>query len=205
MKSFQSILFDPSKCREELAEFSRLLDTNAELEERMIVQFFRDRVQLSGSLGLINPNVQSVDRIAFEYPLFGDFVCDLVVGDSTSLSYCFIEFEETGPRSVFVERNRETPEWASRFEHGFSQIIDWFWKLDDMSRTGDFEHRFGGRSIHWMACLIVGRKTFGTREAERLTWRQNHVVVNSRHIICMNYEDLHETLGRRIARSNLQA
>jgi Domain of unknown function (DUF4263) len=198
MKHFESIQFDANRCREELYAFRSLLESNHELKEKRILRFLREHVQFAAFIGSINMEVRSIDRFALEFPLFGDFTCDLVVGGSTSLAYCFIEFEDGGPKSVFVQKNRDAPEWAPRFDHGYSQIIDWFWKLADMSRTDEFEHRFGGRSIDYTALLIIGRNTFSAREASRLKWRQQNVVVNSKHINCYTLEDLYEALHRRI-------
>jgi len=38
---------------------------------------------------------------------------------------------------------KATLEWSERFEHGFSQVPDWFWKLNDRTPTSEFAHRFG--------------------------------------------------------------
>ena len=55
----------------------------------------------------------------------GNFLSDLVVGDSVTQSYCFVEFEEAAPTSLFVSKpDISTPEWSPRFERGFSQIVD---------------------------------------------------------------------------------
>jgi hypothetical protein len=149
MKHLDTLTFDAKQCQQELGELQTLLATHAELkEEQQIVPFFRDRRNLAAFLGSLYPEIIRTDRIAFEYDLFGDFSCDLVVGDAGSGAYGFIEFEDAAPNSIFVRRGaKSTPEWSSRFEHGYSQIIDWFYKLDDMARTGEFEARFGSPTI----------------------------------------------------------
>ncbi|MEQ8960543.1 MAG: DUF4263 domain-containing protein [Coleofasciculus sp. C2-GNP5-27] len=57
-------------------------------------------------------------------------------GDSVKKAYCFVEFENADSNSIFVDKpGKSSPEWSSRFEKCFSQIIDWFWKLDDLEKT----------------------------------------------------------------------
>jgi hypothetical protein len=98
------------------------------------------------------------DLLAYQYQLFGDFSCDLVVGDSQSKSYGFIEWEDGTAGCLFRQQGRKaTPEWATRFEHGLSQVIDWFWKLDEMAHTEEFEERFGNRRASYFGLLVIGR------------------------------------------------
>ena len=44
-----------------------------------------------------------------------------------------------------------------RFEHGFSQIIDWFTTLDDFKKTDKFEREFGKGHVTFTGLLVVGR------------------------------------------------
>ena len=142
MKTFIRFRFDLKRCRTELDEFKKLLDNHPTLDERRdILPFFREREHLSAFIGsYFAPSIENSDRLAFEYSLFGDFFCDLVVGDSARGVYCFVEFEDATPTSIFESRGQKaTLEWSSRFERGFSQIVDWFWKLDDMRGTIEFK------------------------------------------------------------------
>jgi hypothetical protein len=193
MKHFDPIVFDLRQCRREVSQLQALLAANPRLSERKdILPFFRARRQLSAALGCLESHIVRFDRLAFEYDLFGDFACDLAVGDSKGKVYGFIEFEDASPGSIFVRRKgKSTPEWSPRFEHGFSQITDWLCKLDDMERTDEFEDRFGRRPVHYSGLLVVGRSEgFAPRELRRLTWRQERTVVNSRHIRCLTFDQL---------------
>src|SRR5207248_10727782 len=127
---------------------------------------------------------------------FGDFSCDLVVGDSGAKGYSFIEFEDAGPRSIFVQQGQKaTREWSPRFEHGYSQIIDWFYKLDDRRNSDDCEARFGKRAIDFTGVLVIGRRQYlQPGESLRLDWRRQHVIVHSKRIICVTYDDLFSDL-----------
>jgi hypothetical protein len=208
MKQFDSLQFDSARCREELAEFQNLLAAHPDLKESQdILPFFRARRHLSVFIGSRDPDISRFDRIAYEYDLFGDFTCDLVVGDSVTRTYGFIEFEDAAPGSLFVQRGvKATPEWAPRFEHGYSQIIDWFCKLDDMEKTDEFVDRFGGPTVKYFGLLVIGRnQSIGPREMRRLAWRQDRTVVNSQHIRCLTFDQLAEHLAERLKVYSLAA
>src|SRR5258708_1905824 len=157
------------------------------------------RKHLSAFMGIYNAQICKYSRVAHEYSLFGDFACDLVAGDWDRRSYVLVEFEDARPNSIFKTRTRGTPEWAPRFEHGFSQLVDWFYKLDTQRDSANFEQRFGARIVHFSGLLIVGRKQdFGPREQGRLDWRQRRVLVNSHAVHCMTFDDLCEAMLERL-------
>src|SRR5262249_44531942 len=145
-------------------------------EQEHIRPFFRRRRHLSALCGLYNTSIARFDRLAWEYQLFGDFSCDIVVGDSVKNTFSFIEFEDAGPKSIFVRQGKKTTrEWSPRFDHGYSQIIDWFYKLRDAEKSDEFEARFGQRSIDFTGTLIIGRKHYlDAGERARLDWRRHH-------------------------------
>src|SRR5262245_22528765 len=124
-KEFRKITFDPVQCHKEAEDLRDFLATNTELQERkQVLPFFKERIQLSAFLGSYHPDIVRYDLVAHELPLFGSFVADLVVGDSRNNAFAFIEFEDASPGSVFVPkkgkgREKETPDWSGRFEHGF--------------------------------------------------------------------------------------
>jgi len=204
MKHFETLAFSAEQCRKELAELQSLLAARSELKEAQdILPFLRARQHLAAFIGSRNPDIFRFDRIAFEYDLFGDYACDLVVGDSQTNTYGFIELEDAAPNSIFVRRGaKETPEWSTRLEHGVSQIIDWFYKLDDMEKTDEFEARFGARTIKFIGLLIIGRsEALAPRELRRLAWREERTVVNSKHIRCLTFDQLAAVLAQRLKNS----
>ncbi len=201
MKEFESLDFDPDICRNELEELKNLLDENRELKEREdILPFFRERKNLSAFIGSYVPDIVNSDMIAYEYSLYGDFTTDLAIGDSQTKTFCFVEFEDATATSIFRKQGKKlTPEWSPRFEHGFSQIVDWFWKLDDMSRSTDFRSRFRADYIRYYGVLILGRSTeLGYREHQRLKWRIDKVLIDSRRIFCVTFDDLYSDLSTRL-------
>lgn len=207
MKVFDDLNFDARACRAELEAFGKLLADHPTLSERDdVLPLFQQNRNLSALSGMLNRSIGRTDRIAFEYDLFGDFAADLVVGDVTKAAYTLIEFEDADEGSVFRAGAKYTHEWSPRFERGYSQVIDWLWKLDDLRATGDFEHRFGSRDAVFSGVLVVGRTQFlPPRERRRLNWRSRKTVVNSEHILCLTFDDFHAELEDRLNALQLMA
>lgn len=126
-KSFDPIAFDLTRAQIELGRYKQLLDSKPWLGERDdILPFFGEHRQVAALLGTWNAEILIPDRIAFEYDLFGDYKCDLVIGRSTKPAFCFVEFEDAQSKSVFLTRaNRQTADWAPRFERAYRQVVDW--------------------------------------------------------------------------------
>lgn len=199
---FQALSFDPVQCRTDLDAFEYLLLNKAELSERDdILPFFRAHPHLSLLLGSYNPNILTYDRVAFELTLSGTFTADVVVGDWDRKRYCFVEFEDGKSNSIFVRRTRQTTDWSSRFDHGFSQIVDWLWMLEATKNTEPFERQFGKRAINATMLLVIGRDS-GVTDADRLRleWRRDHVVVDSRLVYCCTFDELLRDLRQRLDR-----
>lgn len=201
MKKFDTIQFDWRVFASELDELKTLLDTHTELEEnKHILPFFQQRKHLSASLSFIFNIFNScpVNKIAYEFDLWGKFRCDLVLGCSAIGSYVFIEFEDAKAESIFKKvKNKATSEYSSRFEQGYSQLKDWFYTLDTMQDTADFEALFGSRNLQYEGVLIIGRKSFLRPELDepnRLRWHITHVIVNSKKISILTLDDLYEFL-----------
>lgn len=201
MKAFKTQIISFESCSSELEEFKKLLDSKTELEEKKdILPFFKKNQNIAAFIGTYFPGITIPDKIANEFDVFGDFTCDLAVGDSTSLTYLFVEFEDAKTNSLFKKNTRSTPDWSSRLEHGFSQVIDWLWKLDDMVRTDDYESRFGAKDVEVHGLVVIGREeSMEDREKKRLKWRQNNTVVNTKKISVITYDQLYKDLKYRLS------
>jgi hypothetical protein len=152
-------------------------------------------------IGHIAPEIANVDRIAYEFDFFGDYAADLALGDSRKHEYCFVELENAAHDSIFRRVGRKsTLEWSPRFDHGYSQIIDWFWKLHDMARTTTGRARFGdASSFNYYGLLVIGRsRGLAPMELDRLDWRRKKVLVDSKHVYCMTYDELLEDLAFKL-------
>jgi hypothetical protein len=185
MPNFEPHDLNWAAARNQVQQLKALLDSSDDLGEAALRDLLEPRSHLRALVGHYNRDIQQPDRLAWEYPIFGDFRCDFAIGDSARRAYTFVECEDARPNSLFVKQGaKATRAWSSQFERGFSQIIDWFYKLQVMTDTPDMEARFGKRSIRYVGVLIVGR------EQLRLDWRQEHVLVNSKHVICVTYDQL---------------
>ena len=80
MKQFKAISFSKKQARRELKDFWALLNDPArpELKERDdILPFFTAHEQLIALMGLYNPLIANLDRIATEFDIFGDHTADV--------------------------------------------------------------------------------------------------------------------------------
>ncbi len=201
-KNMDAITFDLKRFRKELTEFDRLLARRAELPERAVVQpFFERRRQLSAALGTFTPNPVAATEIAFQFPFFGDYSADLVVGSKAAGEFCVVEFEDGAADSIFKKQpKRGNPEWSSRFEHGVSQLVDWFSHLDDFRGTEAFAKAFGYGHVRFAGLLVIGRNAgLDAARRNRLRWRSEKVLIDSHAVTCTTFDDLAETLRRRFA------
>lgn len=192
MKGLDSFSIDLKQCLCELEEFENLLRNNSELKENKdILPFFKQRLHLSAFIGFYVPQIVRFNQIKHEFTFYGDFRADLVVGDAINNTYCFIEFEDATKDSIFLDKGRSTSDWSPRFEHGFSQIIDWFWKIDDFKNTSLARSIFGSENIEFYGIIVIGRDAFiSPIDKARLTWRLNKVLVDSRKVICITFDQL---------------
>lgn len=203
MKEFTPITFNFKQYRQELEEYRVHLAQHKELnEQRDVLDFFSKRPQLTTQIASLHLQVE-VDAYAFEYDIFGDFRCDLVVGSKKYGQWVFVEFEEAKENSIFkIKKNTKDKyqnDYSSKFEHGYSQIIDWFYKLDDQSATNSFEQRFSTRNITYNGMLIIGRDQYlNDAQKKRLRWREEHTLVHSKHIGCITYDGLLGILDNKL-------
>ena len=137
--------------------------------------------------------------MAFEFPFFGDYRADLLVGSKSAGHFCAVEFEDGGPDSIFKNQpNRPNPEWSGRFEHGFSQLTDWFFNLDDYKKSHGFTKTFGYGHVSFTGLLVIGRATgLDDMKSPGPRWRSDKVLVDSNAVIRVTFDDVYEILKKR--------
>lgn len=184
--------FALAQCERELEDFRALLDAHPELSESDdLLPFFRARPHLIALAGSLNPHLTLIDRVAPEFDLFGNFRCDWIVGDSQSQVFTLIEFEDARVNSIFELSVRYCDDRGQRFEHGFSQLVDWFWMIDAYPGNPDFNRRFGSSRPTFAGLLAVGRRAFlQDHHVERLRWRLDRVLANSQKVTCFTFDNL---------------
>lgn len=200
MKGWIDVTFDSKQCKKELDQFGELLKAEELSESKDVLPFFKDRPQLTAFIGDVAPKVGPANRVGREFPLLGDFRADFVVGDKGRGDYCLIEFEGGRKDSLFrTVKNRSMKEWGTQFEHGFSQLVDWFCLIDDQKNTEHFKKIFGYGRLNFCGMLVVGRSAaLSEAERNRLKWREEKVIVNSHWILCLTFDELYESLARRL-------
>jgi hypothetical protein len=199
MKALDAHVFDPAKSRTELDEFKALLDAHPALAERdHLMPLFKWCRHLTALIGTQIPGIGTPDRVASEFQVFGDYAADLVIGNSDLAVFCAIELEDAGPDSIFHRAGaKATPEWGRRFEHGFSQLVDWFYAWDDYRGTAGFAKHFGHGKVEFYGVLLIGRSAdLSPADRDRLHWRSQRVSVNTHKVFCWTYDDLYTLLDR---------
>jgi Domain of unknown function (DUF4263) len=198
MKEFDSVTFDPPRCRAELDRLQSLLASKTDLSERGDLQpLFKECPQLAAFIGATIPGIGPATRLAYEFDVFGDYTADLVIGNPEKKTFCAIELEDARPDSIFHQiGSRATKEWGRRLEHGFGQLVDWFFSFDDYKRSAGFTKHFGYGHIEFFGMLLIGRSGHLTEnDRTRLRWRADRVTVNTHKVFCLTYDELSQALN----------
>jgi hypothetical protein len=193
MKLFDTFTFDYEECRKQLEDFRTLLNSKQSLSEKTdVLPLFQKSLQLAWFFGSFNTRIRTVDRFAKEFDIFGDFSADLAIGDTTAGEYCFIEFEDAQTNSVFERKGtKATRDWGARFDHGYSQIVDWIHKVNSAACGPDNLLRFAQYEINFETVLVIGRNAhLDQSEMQRLKWRSNYVSVGGKKVHCITFDDL---------------
>lgn len=197
MKELSLITFDAAQCRKGLDALRKLLATKKELTESKDIQpLFKKFPQLAAFLGTRVPGLLDADRLAFEFGVFGDFTADLVIGNSERKVFCAVEFEDARPTSALRKvQGRAQKEWGPRLEHGFGQLVDWFFTFDDHKNSAAITQLFGEGHVEFSGMLLVGRSADLTdHDRQRLRWRSDRVAINTHKILCYTYDELLQAL-----------
>jgi hypothetical protein len=193
VKNLQPHTIDPKHCRKQWREFAKLLASKPALSEtKNILPFFKSRHDLSLLICNYFPMIKLPDLIAHEYEIYGDFVADLIVGDSSVNRYLLVEFENGACDSVFKQKGKKaTPDWAPRFEGAYSQLVDWLWKLEDMRSTSDFVNTFGSRRAKFQGLIVIGKDMkLLPQERDRLKWRVERTMIDSNAVSSVSFNEL---------------
>lgn len=189
-------------CQNDLVEYKALLDSADELDETTLGNFFISHPNLILLIGKMGFNF-TPRLYQNEFNFFNEFYADFAVANQNKSQFIFVEFEDAKSDSIFKEiRNSRTVrhEWSEKFEHGYSQIINWFYRLDDYSKTDKIEDHFGVKTFNYSGILVIGRKKFIQHPGlkRRIEWRNSKVDVNKKVITCYTFDDLYEELKEKL-------
>jgi len=185
-----------AKCEDDLKAFEALLQNpNEELGETELLKFFTNHPNLILLMGKI---VLSPRFYMDEFNLFNEFYPDFGIADKNKESFVFVEFEEAKQFSIFGEKVNKASirhEWGVKLERGFSQIINWFYRLEDHKRSNKFKEHFGGKEIKYWGILVVGRDAhIPPGASERIEWRFDRVTVDLKRVYFYTYDGLYREL-----------
>lgn len=195
--------FDIQECERELQELKTLLTKNLEIAEtgkNGLQKFFSDRPNLILLLGYWHFGLEPA-LYKPEVSLFSnEFRADFVVADRQKKKFVFIEFEDAKENSIFKMKSGQSDssntsyEWSPRYEHGLSQVIDWYYRMDDYERTNKFEEYFGHNQVNYTGLLVIGRDQFLQQSGlmKRFLWRSNKTIINSKPLHCITFDKLLE-------------
>lgn len=183
----------------DLLAFDQLLTHCEQLEETgpgSLQEFFTARPNLL----LLMPGVFISDLLPAAYvpqcSILHEFRADYAVANSDRSRFIFVEFEHARANSIFSTKAstkaHQSYQWSRSFEHGFSQIVDWYYRLDDYQRTSRLQEHFGAPAIKYIGLLVVGRDRYlhASGLSQRFEWRRSHTVINSLHIRCVTFDEL---------------
>lgn len=199
-----------SECDKQLQELKNFLNANLTIQEsgkNGLQAFFSNRPNLILLLGYWHFGLEPAFYKA-EVNLFNnEFRADFVVSDRRKKKFVFVEFEDASIDSIFKPKSRSSDsanasyEWSSRYEHGVSQVIDWYYRIDDYERTNKFEEYFGHRQITYTGLLFIGRDKFIQQSGlmQRFRWRSSKTIINSKPLHCMTFDQLLEELIEKLS------
>lgn len=191
---------DLTALQREIDEFARMLASKSSHSEREFLDLFGRCSHLAAAVGHINTAINSPDLVAVERPIFS-FRCDIAVGQSSTGDFTIIELENAEANSVFKRRDRKRayPVWSDRFEGGFSQLVDWAWRIEhERPPAVTLEPIFGTTDpdIHYV--LIIGRdQHLDSAGRARLKWRRRNNGIANHNTTVWTYGDLLSFVQRR--------
>lgn len=201
MGLLQPVVADRQAILAEVDAFRMFLAGNPRGERAEFLPFFGARRQLCAFLATFNNGVRQADHVAHEFPLWGDFVCDVVTGSRLDGAFVLVEFEDASETSLFrAVAGRKVSRWGARAEAGLSQVTDWLFRLDGARNTNEMEREFGNRQVRPVGLVVAGRRSeVSSYDAVRLKWRSENTVIGGSKIAIMTYDDLLDWFDGRVA------
>ena len=200
---FEPYTRDLRALRRELEAFGALLQAGSPLgEAKDILPLVRRSRHLAAAFGFANRALVAPNMLAIERPVLGSFRCDVAVGNATARQFTLVELEDARENSLFEPvAGRDYPRWAGRFERGFSQLVDWAWRIDhERQPSVTLEAAFGTADpqIHYL--LVIGRdRWIGAAGRARLDWRKRHNGISGERTTVWTYDDLFSFISGRLA------
>ena len=206
MKKLELVVTDINALQSELQDLQIFLAQSPHLRERAeIIPFFKTKKHLTAALGMLNAHISVPQLYANELQLFGDFTADAASGELDSNAVCLIEFEDANEESIFrrLEHGKTVKRYSHRFEHGYSQLVDWAWRLSTETNSDAYARIFGSKMALITFMMIIGRDSDLTGEdLLRLRWRTQHTNLGGILLQCFTFDQILAIIRRRIGYAN---
>ena len=102
-----------------------------------------------------------------EQGLFGEFRADFAVANAERSRFLFVEFENAKADSIFQRKGNKASgstnpsyECSARFEHGFSLVVDWHFRIDDYRNSSKLAETLRPEFIAFEGLVVIGRDEF---------------------------------------------
>ncbi len=129
-------------------------------------------------------------------------MCDVAAGDSEANAYTLVGFEDAQEHSIFsgLQAGKAMKRWAPRFERGFSQLVDWAWRMSaEGESSAAFRRIFGDDNPAIHLVLVVGRDADLTKDdLKRLRWRAQHTSLGQFRMSCFTFDGLLQSIRHRL-------
>lgn len=196
-------LINPKKLKAEMKAFKKMLE-KAWFSENEALRLFRKSKNLIATFGNFNTAINNPDLVGSEIGIDGLVRCDFVVGDSNTRHFVLVEFEDAKKNSIFksATKKRNIPDWSPRFEHGFSQLVDWAWIMADSKNSISKKAAFKGDVADWTLLLISGRdSSLNNLSKERIYWRSKNANCYNQKVFHLTFDELYKTIVAKCLQS----
>jgi hypothetical protein len=205
---FKDVVFDKVQCQKELDEVKLLFNGCPDIEEtkgsggysKGLQGIFEKRLQLFALMGKI-----VFGEIATKWNKevkFGDFRADFIIANNNEKKVCLIEFENAKTDSIFKQKTHSdstvTFEWSPKFDHGYSQILDW--KYYAMEEKESVKKDFSQKPKEIEFALFIGWNKYLQQSnfQERFDFRKDKVTIESKAFYCMCFDSLIDELQEKL-------
>lgn len=184
-----NIQLSVARAEKELEEFKQFLERNDFFPEKEVVKQLRERPHLSCLIGTLTSGLAPA-VYKFEFQIMGAFRADLVVGSKDQ--FVFVEFEGAEQRSIFGSRKtNQMRDWSHQVGHGFGQLVDWAWAINDNQHSNLFKNALGCDKWSSEFLLVCGRESnLSATELGRLHWRGKNVLLQGQYATFLTYDGL---------------
>ncbi len=192
MSLFQKLDLDYGRAETELTELTVFLRDNTLFKETTILQELKKRPHASCLIGSMIAGAPKPDLYKFEFTLLGAFRADLVIGTSRTRRFVFVEFEGGGASSLFGPKGTaQMRDWSHEFEHGFGQLVDWAWAINDAKRLPTLQSAFGCDIAGSVSLLVCGRDSqMDAAERQRFDYRSEKISIEGTITTILTYDGL---------------